>query len=73
MTNNEIFKKIRAYLVRSGLKDKEIMGMFGEPPISVSRFNGLKAGNDNPGYKPMQDSELARFLDGLVASAEKRE
>ena len=69
MTNNDILRRLRYAFA---LNEAKIIPFFGlaEHRVTLAETSGWLKKEDEPGYRPCSDTELAIFLNGLIT--EKR-
>ncbi|MDZ8117210.1 DUF1456 family protein [Pontiella agarivorans] len=65
MTNNDSLRRLRYALNINDETVAEIMALTGRTTTSEEVVNWLKR-EDEPGYSPLSDPDLCRFLDGLI-------
>ncbi|SEC30808.1 Uncharacterized conserved protein YehS, DUF1456 family [Tenacibaculum sp. MAR_2009_124] len=65
MENNVIIRQIR-YIF--DFKDSKMIELFAlvEHKVTIEQVHNWMKKEDQPSYKPMQDEELAHFLNGLI-------
>ena len=65
MTNNDILRRLRYTF---NLSEAKMIALFGlaEHRVTLAQISGWLKKEDEPGYQPCSDPQLALFLNGLI-------